>query len=719
MNKGNAYMVPSIKNKRRIGLLLVLFFIGFMILIVRLAIVQLVEGTEYEQLALDQWTRELDISPLRGQIVDTNGIVLAQSATSYNVSATPKMINSEKAHDIAVQIASVIEVDVDELEKNLKKTDTSQVWVKRQITKEEANAIRALEIKGLHFTEEPQRFYPQSTLASNVLGFTKKYPDGNKGLEGQEGLELYYNKYLTGYAGKIVRETDASGRELPYSVEQYLPPVDGMNLKLTIDSGVQHFAEKAAAHAMEEYQAKKIYCIVMEPKTGKILAMVNQPTFDSNHPPRELGYEKMQEYIKNFNCKDSVDPGSIFKVITLSAALEEGAVNLNSTFYCPGYRIVDGDRIKCWKTAGHGSETLAEVVQNSCNPAFMDMALALGKDKYYDYLYKFGFGSKTGIDVLGESSGILIPQESVKNVDLARIGFGQSVSVTPIQMITGIAAAINGGNVMKPYLVEEIYVSNIDAKTGKITNESIETFKPHVEQRVISDSTSKIVRDILKSVVDEGSGKRASIAGYSVGGKTGTAQKYGENHQVITDRHISSFVGFAPVDDPKAIVIFMVDEPITAVDYGSVVAAPYVKMILEDTLPYLGVEKDRDEGVEGATTVVPDLTGMTMTEAVSIIEDAKLDYSVDRGEGDVIAAQIPMPEAEVPQNTTLLLYLGEKTELETIVPNVVGLTVREANALLAEKKLQLVIEGNGVAVSQKPSAGETTVIDNKVTVVFE
>jgi stage V sporulation protein D (sporulation-specific penicillin-binding protein) len=492
-----------------------------------------------------------------------------------------------------------------------------------------------------------------------------------------------------------------------------------MNIKLTIDSGIQHFAEKAAEHAMKEYQTKKVYCIVMEPKTGKVLAMVNKPTFDSNQPPRELGFEGMQKFIKNFTCKDSVDPGSIFKVITLSAALEEKVVNSNTTFYCPGYRIVDGDKIKCWKTEGHGTETLEEVVQNSCNPAFMDMALWLGKDKYYSYLDGFGFGKITGIDVLGESAGILIPKEAVKNVDLARIGFGQSISATPIQIITGISAAINGGNLMTPYLVEEIFTSNIDSKTGNITNETIESFEPHVEQRVISESTSETVRNILESVVDEGSGKNAAIAGYSIGGKTGTAQKYGEDHQVITDRHVSSFIGFAPVDDPKLIVLMMLDEPIAEVDYGSIVAAPYVKMILEDALPYLGVEEDRDDGIEKLTTVVPDLTGIPLTEAISMIEAANLDYSLDGGEGDVVAAQIPMPEAEVPENTKLLLYLDEQADIQTIVPDVEGLTVREANAVLLEKKLRLVINGKGLAVSQTPMAGEVANVNGKVTVVFE
>jgi len=679
---------------------------------------------------MDQWTRDLDVYPERGDIKDRNGIVLAQSGSSESIAARPSQIKDpEKA---AAQLAPILELEYDSLYKKLSDTSSSFVWIKRQVSRDVANQVRALNIKGIDFTEEPKRYYPNGSLASHILGFTMKYAEAKEGLKGQEGVELYYDKYLKGYPGKIIMETDARGREMPDNVDRYIAPMDGLNLILTIDSVIQHFTEKAVADAMEKYNAKKVYAIVMNPNTGEILAMANKPDFDPNDPPRELGYEKMQEYIKNFSAKDSLDPGSTFKVITAAAALDSGLMTVNSSFDCPGFRIVDGQRIKCWKAGGHGHQSFAEAVQNSCNPSFMDMALKMGVSQFYKYIYDFGFGQKTGIDIVGEAQGILIPQEAVKTVDLARIGFGQSISVTPLQLITAASAVINGGNLMRPHIAKAFTETYIDEVTGEEKEKVIKSFTPQKIRQVISPETSRIMRDILESVVEKGSGRNAYIPGYRVGGKTGTAQKYGEDGKIVQGKHIASFLGFAPADDPQVIVYFAVDEPEVAVDFGSVVAAPYVKMILEDTLPYLGVEPVFDEKTveQSRTVTVPDVIGMPLEEATKALKEAGLQYLAEQT-GRTVRDQMPKPGAEVVINTTVLLYMekedsGEETENpeendqegKIIVPSVIGKSIREANNAIVSSGLRLRMEGSGIAISQNPPAGSYVDPDTEITVKF-
>ena len=714
----------GIRTRKRIWLILVVTGLAFLFLVGRLAYVQLWWGPELAAQAQEQWDRELDIFPQRGSILDCNGKVLAQSASSYTIAARPADIDDPQ--QAASLLAPILEMDATELYEKLSDRSQSFVWITRQLPRETADQIRALGIPGLDFTQEPRRYYPQGSLAAQILGFTKKYAEPDIGLTGQEGLELAFDEYLTGQTGTIEMDTDASGRELPFSGERYIPPVDGSDVVLTIDSVIQHFTEKAAADAMERYKASKVYAIVMDPKSGAVLAMANQPTYDPGNPPRELGFDGMQEYIKNFNCKDNMDPGSIFKIVTLSAGLDTGVVNEQSTFYDPGYRIVDGQRISCWKAGGHGHETLAQGVQNSCNPVFMDIALALGKDRFYSYIHAFGFGSKTGIEVSGEASGILIPQEAAKTFDIARIGFGQSISITPIQMITAASAAVNGGKLMEPYLVSGVYDTEVDPETGEVRRVPVAEYGPTEVRQVISADTSERVRALLRSVVTVGSGKNAYIPGYKVGGKTGTAQKYGEDHQILPDKHVASFIGFAPADDPRIIVLFMVDEPVADVDFGSLISAPYAKMILEDTLMYWGVPREyTEEELSRANFVtVPDVTGMTATEARDKLTQLGLTVlCIPEVEGTVIS-QNPNKNSRVPGGNTVLLFIqaaeGEGGQIDLIsVPDVTGLSIREANIALARAGLSLVIEGSGLSVSQNPAFQEAVERGTEVHVIFE
>ena len=708
---------PAVTSRKRLLIFLLVIILILFALILRTGYIQLVWGNELQKKAMDQWTRALDVYPKRGIIYDRNKVVLAQSASADSIAVRPGQLEDPK--DASEKLAAILQMDGEELYKKLADKKKSEVWIKRQLSREESVKIRKLSIKGVYFTEEPKRYYPNGDLASHVLGFTMKYADPGEGLKGQEGLELYYDKYLKGVPGRIVMETDAKGKETSDNVERLVPPIDGWNLILTIDQTIQYFTEKAVSDAMDNYQASKIYAIVMDPKTGDILGMANRPNFDSNDPPRKLGYKAMEDYVKNIAVKDNMDPGSTFKIVTAASALEEGVVTKNSTFFDPGYRIVDGQRIKCWKVGGHGQQTFFEVVQHSCNPAFMDMALGLGVDRFYDYIHAFGFGSRTGVDIAGEESGVIMNQASVKNVDLARMGFGQAIAVTPLQLINAVSAVINGGSLMQPRLVRALDFDDGNKK-------SHEEIDPVKVRQVISPETSQIMREVLQSVVSEGSGKKAYIPGYRVGGKTGTAQKYSPGGGIKQGAVISSFIGFAPADDPQVIVLFMVDEPKVAVDFGSVVAAPYVKSILEDTLKYLGVKPvfDEDTRKETRKVTVPNVTGKSLTEAARVLHEAGLDYLAESS-GTKVTKQMPLPEAEVLVDTTVLLYTGNGSDSaegegeQVAVPDVTKKSVREVNNILTSAGLRLQIEGSGISVRQDPPADTVVAPDTVVTVSFE
>lgn len=708
---------PAVTNRRRLLVFLLVVFLILFGLILRNGYIQLVWGSELYEKAVDQWTRSLDVYPQRGIVYDRNKEVLAQSASADSIAVRPNQLADAK--DTAVKLAAILDLDAEELHEKISDKTKSDIWIKRQLTREQSVQIRQLNIKGVYFTEEPKRYYPKGNLASHILGFTMKYAEPGEGIKGQEGIELYYDKYLKGLPGQIMMETDTKGRETPTNVERMTPPIDGWNIILTIDHVIQHFAEKAVSDAIDQYQADKVYCIVMDPKTGDILAMANRPDFDPNEPPRELGYEGMEAFTKNIAVKDNMDPGSTFKIITTAAALEAGVASVNSTYNDPGFRIVDGQRIKCWKAGGHGHQNLYEVVQNSCNPAFMDMALGLGLERFYDYLEAFGFGSQTGIDINGEEKGVVMNEASVRNVDLARMGFGQAIAVTPLQLINGVSAVVNGGNLIQPRLVKAL---EFDDGSEYIYEE----IKPVTVRRVISEDNSALMRDILESVVTDGSGRNARIPGYRVGGKTGTAQKYSEGGGIKQGAVIASFIGFAPADDPQVMVLFMVDEPKVAVDFGSVVAAPYVKMILEDSLNYLGVEPVFDENTKEETreVTVPDVTGKSLNEAVKLLRDAGLDYLAEQT-GTVVTKQMPLANAEVLVNTTVLLYTGggessQDSEQHLVeVPDVNKKSIREANNILTTAGLKLAIEGTGLAVSQQPAPGTMVEEDTTITVRFE
>ena len=697
--------------RRRLALLMAIFLALFLLLGGRLFQLQILEAEDLQLRAQSQWTSESTIQPTRGRILDRNGAVLAQSATAYTLSVSPRQVKN--AATLAQLLSPILDMDAAAIEEKASDTSKGGVTLKRQLARDVAQEIKALMaqdaqadnpvLTGLYLEEESKRYYPMGELACQVLGLTTI--DG----VGQAGLEQSLDSYLSGKAGRMLEEIDGKGRELDYSASEYIAAVEGGSVTLTIDASIQSFAEKAAREALSVNNARAVRVLVMNPQTGEILAMVNKPDYDLNAPPRD-DVETLTELMRNRCITDAYEPGSTFKIITAAAALDSGLVTPNEGFYCSGSIYVDGGRIKCWGKP-HEGETFAQALQNSCNPVFVEMGLRLGVERFYDYIEAFGLGSPTGVDLRGEAGGIVIPESACKRVDIARIGFGQSIAVTPLQLLTAACAAVNGGRLLTPYIVREITDGS---------GEVIQRGESVVRGRPISEATSATMRVLLEGVVAEGGGKNAAIPGYRIGGKTGTAQVYVDG-VVSSDRHIGSFLGFAPIDDPQIAVLVIVEEADVAIDFGSVTAAPYARDILEQSLLYLGIAPSTDEP-EPERVAVPDVTGMNLTDAAAAVKAAGLDCVFD-GEGGIVTNQLPAAGASMTKGALMMLYVDNLTDLRNNsrvqVPDVAGLSVLEANRILRSYGLRMQISGSGLAVAQDPAAGDEVYPSASVTVTFE
>ncbi len=686
------------------------FFLLFSALGGRLFYLQVVSGQALQRRAQSQWTSESAIQPTRGMILDRNGAVLAQSATAYAASASPRQVKDPAR--FAALLSPVLDVEAAAIEKKVSDTGKGGVTLKRQLSRETAQQLKRMKaeyaargsdaLDGLYLDEESKRYYPMGAFASQLIGLTTI--DGT----GQAGLEQSLDRYLSGKAGRVLSQIDGKGRSLGYGDSEYVPAVDGGSVTLTIDASIQSFAEQAAREALEVNNAKAVRVLAMDPATGEILAVVNKPDFDLNDPPRN-DVKALTERLRDRALTDAYEPGSTFKVITAASALDAGLVSVDEGFYCAGSVVVEGGKIRCWGKP-HGAETFAQALQNSCNPVFVEMGLRLGADRLYQYLDAFGIGHRTGVDIPGEADGIVIPKSAVKRVDIARIGFGQSVAVTPLQLLTAVCAAVNGGNLMRPYVIKRIS----DAE-GNV----LQAGERKVVGHPISGQTSATMRRLLEDVVAQGGGKNAHIPGYHVGGKTGTAQVYVDG-VVSRERHIGSFVGFAPADDPRIAVILIVDEADVPVDFGSVTAAPYAREILERALVYMGVAPDTDEPPAQQVSV-PDVTGMAVDEARALLEDAGLDSVLD-GAGGTVTGQLPAAGADMSAGALVMLYVSgpaPSDEERVSVPDVTGMPVTEANRLLRAYGLELLAEGSGLAVAQIPAAGEQVNPTTRVAVRFE
>lgn len=617
---------------------MVLVAFVFSLLAVRLGYLQVINAAWLQAVAEEQWTRDLPIESERGVIYDRNGVELAVSYSTYNVYVRGS--NVEDANAVADLLSEQLNLDYQGIYDKAINKGISESLIKMQIEKDVADVIKGANLAGIYLSENTKRYYPYDDLLTQVMGYT------TIDNVGQAGLELYYDKYLKGIDGYSMVQSDIKGEELENMLASYVSSIPGANIQLTIDYRIQMLLEDALDQIMEVENPNSATAIVMDPNTGEILAMGSAPNFDLNDPPRDDVSSLMQES-KNLSIVDVYEPGSTFKVLTTAAVLEEGLAQLTDQFYDPGYRIVDGQKIKCWKSTGHGQQSLVDGLNNSCNSVFVDLALRLGTDLFYEYFDKYGFGQKTNIDFPGESAGLLIEQELVKTMDLARMGFGQAIAVTPLQQITAISSVLNGGELMQPYLTKEI-----TSPLGTVIKE----VEPLVTGRTISESTSETIKWMLEEVVTNNSGKNAFIPGYSVSGKTGTTQKY-ENGVVADGKYISSFVGAFPASDPEYVILVLVDEPKSGAYFGSIVASPYAKQVLEGIIEYkniLPVDLEEDLKLVEKNIEMPNLVGKSLGEAAGILANLNLQYEQE-GVGGVILEQTPPAGTYVFERAIILL----------------------------------------------------------------
>ncbi len=724
-------------SKRKLLFAMAFAALAFLLVIGKLFTVSLVQGKDWTNKAMRQWTRVTSLKAERGKIMDRNGTVLASSYTTYQVCVNPQNIQASDRERIAYILSTYLELDYDTVyakitKKRRVKTATpdpnnpdatpaaesheetllSQVKIKDQVDKEVISKLNSMQLgSGVSYYSDVKRDYPESGYYAQLIGFTNI--DG----DGQTGVELTYNKYLAGVDGYQKTDTDRDNNPVPGGEEEYIESIPGGNVVLTTDTGLQGILENSLAEACSVNNAKTASGILLDAQTGAILAIGSYPSFDSSNPPRSDA-KTLLELSKNRIVTDTYEPGSTFKVVTLAAALESGAVTPATEFRCRGSLTVKGEKIKCWKSGGHGTETLTEAVANSCNPAFMSMALKMGIDTFYDYIFKFGFGESTGSGVMGETSGTVTHKKYIRDADLARIGFGQSISCTGMQLCMAFTACINGGELLKPYVIQEI----VD-QDGTVLEHNERT----VVRQVISPTTSATIRSMLRNVVERGSGKNAQVYGYSVGGKTGTSQKYDENGNVSSSKLIASFIGFAPVDDPQFVCLIIVDEPQVPSVYGSTVAAPFVQQVLASSLSYMGVQPDNPN--QSAT--VPDIRGLTVSQAARILHDAGLDaVYLDQEEDSTVGNQSPAANTVVVRGSTVLLYstgyaffaeLNEETEMVE-VPNVYGLD--RMDALDRLKKAGLIMDYDhhncaGTVSYQDIAEGFSVPVGTVVHVQFE
>lgn len=569
-------------NKRKILIVFIGASLMILGLIARLCYLMIFDAEYYQKKAEALHEREREIKAARGEIIDRNGKVLATNKTVCTVSVIHSQI--EDADAVTKALAGTLEMEEEIVWKKVEKV-SSMERIKTNVEKEVGDRIREMNLAGVKVDEDFKRYYPYEELASKVLGFTG---GDNQGII---GLEVKYEDYLKGENGMILSTTDARGVELEGIAEDRAEPTAGNTLRISIDYNIQKYAQQMAQKVMEEKQAEKVAIILMNPQNGEIYAMVNWPEFNLNEPfelPEGTTYdsedekqELLNQMWRNGCINDTYEPGSTFKIITSSACLEEGVVDLDDTFVCPGYKIVEDRRIRCHKVGGHGAETFVEGVQNSCNPVFMEIGLRLGAERFCDYFEQFGLMEKTGVDLPGEASTIMHRLEDIGEVELATMTFGQSFQVTPVQMAATVSSLINGGKRVTPHFGVEV----LDSESGK----TLKTFSDKQGRRVISEKTSETMRKILESVVSVGSGKNAYIEGYSIGGKTATSQTLPRS----ANKYISSFIGFAPAENPQILGMCVIYDP-KGIYYGGTIAAPVVREIFDDVLPYLGIEKQEN-----------------------------------------------------------------------------------------------------------------------------
>lgn len=629
-----AVKYSSYSMKQRLLALFVLVAFFACIIVFRIFYIQVLGGYSFVEKGLTQWLRDLPLTATRGKITDRNGVVLASSYTTYDVYVRPADVDDKDK--VSKLLSETLELDYNEVYEKVTKKGFSEIKIKSKIEKETVQAILKDFKSGIFFTTNIDRNYTYDSMLCQILGFVSSDNSG------QSGLEAFYNTYLSGVNGVSLVESDLKGSTLENSVTYYESPINGLDLTLTIDFRIQKEVEEIVNEAKNNTGAKSVSVIITNPQNGEILSLVTAPSYNLNDIPRD-DLQALNQMSRATAIVDTFEPGSTFKPIVAAIALEEGLTSRHNYYYCSGYRVINGVRINCARRSGHGSQSLEQGLMNSCNCVFMDLIARIGLNKFYDYIEKLGFTAPLGIDFPGEISAVLMPKTSVTDSDLARMGFGQTIAISSLEMVTGAGAVVNGGYVYCPH-----FIKTISTETGKQVYQRNAT----VKNRVFSEKTSKEMREMLLSVVEKGGGKYAKVDGYPIiGGKTGTAQKY-ENGAIAQGKYVATFLGFAPYDEPRYLAYIVVDEPQGAY-YGGVVAAPISQKIFKKIFELESIGKTSDE-VSVKNIELPTFIGMTISEAAATCVSMGLQYLV-QGDGDYVTNQIAAPGTMVGTGDIVLL----------------------------------------------------------------
>ena len=682
----------------------------------------IVKRDEYSSRAEEQWTSEVSIDARRGRILDRNGVELAVSANVYRVDYDLNSVrqylknNSLTNADIAGKIADAVTMEeskvMEKLETKLASgANAGSATLIRRIEKEAADKVNNLNIDGVIVSPDTKRYYPKGEFLAHVLGSTNV--DG----QGLTGVELQYNEHLSGVPGVRISEIERNEENLSYTISNFTEPIDGKDVTLTIDSKIQAIAEKVAEKGLVDNQAKRVSIMVMNPNNGEILAMVNKPDFDPNNPfdgfedfSGETDGEKLQKMWRNSLVNDTFEPGSIFKVVTMVTALEEGIASESDTFECGGSLQVGSHTIKCWKTSGHGSQILPQSVQNSCNVGFMKLGEKIGKETLNEYIKKLGFGKTTGIDLPGEASGIVKKTENITESDLATISFGQTNTVTAIQYMQAFNALANGGSLIQPHIMKE--VSHYNSDDTKVIDE---TYEPVIFKDVLSDKSTATLRDYLERTVNEGGSNKSYIEGYHIGGKTGTAQKVNSvTGGYESGKYISSMAAMAPVDSPEITAFVSIDEPSNGAYYAGVVTAPLMKILLTDIFNYMDSEFSEDYNAVVREVLIPEIRGKSIEEAKKILKDVNLEYNIE-GSGEIVTNTQPYPGYTVKEGSKITIYTGDAVDNNKVsMPDLTGLSVTSAKDVLDDLGIKYSLEGDGFVIDQSIPAGEVITTGSNV-----
>ena len=708
--------------QKRLTLVVWTIVVVFFILILRLSYIMIVKRDEYSSRAEEQWTSEVSIDARRGRILDRNGVELAVSVNVYRVDFDLNSVrqylknNSLTNADIAGKIADAVGMEenkvMEKLETKLASgANAGSATLIRRIEKESADKVNNLNIDGVIVSPDTKRYYPKGEFLAHVLGSTNV--DG----QGLTGVELQYNEYLSGVPGVRISEIERNEENLSYTISNFTEPIDGKDVTLTTDSKIQAIAEKVAEKGLVDNQAKRVSIMVMNPNNGEILAMVNKPDFDPNNAfdgfedfSAETDGEKLQKMWRNSLVNDTFEPGSIFKVVTMVTALEEGIASESDTFECGGSLQVGSHTIKCWKTSGHGSQILPQILQNSCNVGFMKLGEKIGKETLNEYIKKLGFGKTTGIDLPGEASGIVKKTESITESDLATISFGQTNTVTAIQYMQAFNALANGGSLIQPHILKE--VSHYDNTGTKIVDE---TFEPVISKNVLSAKSTATLRDYLERTVNEGGSNKSYIEGYHIGGKTGTAQKVNSvTGGYESGKYISSMAAMAPIDSPEITAFISIDEPSNGAYYAGVVTAPLMKILLTDIFNYMDSEFSEDYNAVARDILIPEIRGKSIEEAKKILKDVNLEYNIE-GSGESVTNTQPYPGYTVKEGTKITIYTGDAVDNNKVsMPDLTGFSVTSAEDVLDNLGIKYILEGDGFVIDQSIPAGEVITTGSNV-----